>query len=50
MEIRRASVSDAAGIAEVHVRTWQAAYAHAFGAERLAGISDHSPLILELGV
>lgn len=30
MEVRRASVADAAGIAEVHVRTWQAAYTHAF--------------------
>jgi ribosomal protein S18 acetylase RimI-like enzyme len=36
MEIRRASVSDAADIAAVHVRTWQAAYAHIFGSERLA--------------
>jgi GNAT superfamily N-acetyltransferase len=36
MEIRRASVSDAAEIAAVHVRTWQAAYAHVFGVERLA--------------
>ena len=38
MEIRRASVSDAAGIAAVHVDTWQAAYQDVFGAERLAGI------------
>lgn len=36
MEIRRASVSDAAEIAAVHVGTWQAAYEHVFGAERLA--------------
>ena len=36
MEIRRASVADAADIANVHVRTWQAAYDHVFGAERLA--------------
>ncbi|MFL5913259.1 MAG: GNAT family N-acetyltransferase [Gaiellaceae bacterium] len=35
MEIRRASVSDAAEIAAVHVRTWQAAYQHVFGSERL---------------
>jgi L-amino acid N-acyltransferase YncA len=35
MEIRRASVADAADIASVHVRTWQAAYAHKFGSERL---------------
>ena len=38
MEIRRARLEDAAAIAEVHVRTWQAAYEHVFGAERLAGI------------
>jgi ribosomal protein S18 acetylase RimI-like enzyme len=38
MEIRRARPADAAAIAEVHVRTWQAAYAHVFGAERLAAI------------
>jgi len=36
--IRRARLEDAAAIAEVHVRTWQAAYEHVFGAERLAGI------------
>ncbi len=38
MEIRRARLEDAAAIAGVHVRTWQAAYEHVFGAERLAGI------------
>lgn len=38
MEIRRATVDDAPSIADVHVRTWQGAYAHVFGAERLAGI------------
>lgn len=38
MEIRRARLEDAAAIADVHVRTWQAAYEHVFGAERLAGI------------
>jgi GNAT superfamily N-acetyltransferase len=38
VEIRRARLDDAAAIAEVHVRTWQAAYEHVFGAERLAGI------------
>jgi GNAT superfamily N-acetyltransferase len=38
MEIRRARLEDAAAIAEVHVRTWQAAYEHVFGADRLAGI------------
>ena len=36
MEVRRASVADAAEIAAVHVRTWQAAYVHIFGSERLA--------------
>jgi Sortase and related acyltransferases len=38
IEIRRARLEDAAAIAEVHVRTWQSAYEHVFGAERLAGI------------
>ena len=38
MAIRRARLEDAAAIAGVHVRTWQAAYEHVFGAERLAGI------------
>ena len=38
MEIRRASVSDAAEIAAVHVHTWQAAYQDVFGAERLANL------------
>ena len=36
MEIRRARPADAAAIADIHVRTWQAAYEHVFGAERLA--------------
>jgi ribosomal protein S18 acetylase RimI-like enzyme len=38
MRIRRARLEDAAAVAEVHVRTWQAAYEHVFGADRLAGI------------
>jgi ribosomal protein S18 acetylase RimI-like enzyme len=38
MLVRRARLEDAPAIAEVHVRTWQAAYEHVFGAERLAGI------------
>ena len=38
MLVRRARLEDAAAIAEVHVRTWQAAYEHVFGAERLAGL------------
>ena len=36
--IRRATVADAAAIADVHVRTWQAAYEHIFGADLLAGL------------
>jgi len=36
VEIRRARPEDAAAIAAVHVRTWQAAYEHVFGAEQLA--------------
>jgi GNAT superfamily N-acetyltransferase len=39
VEIRRARLADAAAIAEVHVRTWQAAYEHVFGAERLATVT-----------
>jgi ribosomal protein S18 acetylase RimI-like enzyme len=38
MLVRRARLEDAAAIAEVHVRTWQAAYEHVFGTERLAAI------------
>lgn len=38
MQIRRVRLEDVAAVAEVHVRTWQAAYQHVFGAERLAGI------------
>ncbi|MDX6465444.1 MAG: hypothetical protein QOI27_484, partial [Gaiellaceae bacterium] len=30
MQIRRARLEDAAAIAAVHVRTWQAAYEHVF--------------------
>jgi len=36
VDIRRARLEDAAAVAAVHVRTWQAAYEHVFGAERLA--------------
>ncbi len=36
MEVRRARPEDAAAIAAVHVGTWQSAYAHIFGRERLA--------------
>lgn len=38
MNVRRATVDDARAIAEVHVRTWQAAYAHAFPREVLDAI------------
>ena len=38
MKVRPARVDDAAAIAETHVRTWQAAYEHVFGAERLAAL------------
>jgi GNAT superfamily N-acetyltransferase len=38
VQIRRVRLEDAAAVAEVHVRTWQAAYEHVFGAERLAGL------------
>jgi GNAT superfamily N-acetyltransferase len=38
VDVRRARPEDAAGIAAVHVRTWQAAYEHIFGAERLDGL------------
>jgi ribosomal protein S18 acetylase RimI-like enzyme len=39
MEVRRARLDDARAIADVHARTWQGAYEHVFGAERLAGVS-----------
>ena len=39
MLVRRARPDDAVAIAEVHVRTWQAAYEHVFGAELLAGVT-----------
>ena len=41
MLVRPARPEDAAAVAAVHVRTWQAAYEHVFGAERLAAI-DHT--------
>jgi len=37
--VRLARPDDAAAIAEVHVRTWQDAYEHVFGTERLAGVT-----------
>lgn len=36
--MRRARPADAAAIAAVHTRSWQAAYAHVFAAPALAGI------------
>lgn len=39
MSVRRAELADARAIAEVHVRTWQAAYRHAFPAEVLDSLS-----------
>jgi GNAT superfamily N-acetyltransferase len=38
MLIREARPEDAAAVGDVHTRTWQAAYEHVFGEERLAGI------------
>lgn len=40
MIVRPARREDAAAIADVHVLTWQAAYEHVFGEERLAGIGE----------
>lgn len=37
--VRDARMEDAAGIARVHVRTWQAAYEHVFGREALAALT-----------
>ena len=39
MTVRRAKPADARAIADVHVRTWQAAYRHAFPPEVLDGLS-----------
>jgi GNAT superfamily N-acetyltransferase len=39
VSIRRATVADARGIAEVHVRGWQIGFAEFFSAEYLSGIS-----------
>jgi GNAT superfamily N-acetyltransferase len=40
MRVRPARPRDAAAIAEVHVRSWQTAYEHIFGAERLATLDE----------
>lgn len=42
--VRDATAEDAAAIALVRVRSWQTAYAHAFPAERLGGMSDDTGL------
>jgi ribosomal protein S18 acetylase RimI-like enzyme len=39
--VRRATVDDAATIAAIHAETWRAAYAHAFPADYLEGLSVH---------
>jgi GNAT superfamily N-acetyltransferase len=39
VEVRRATVADALGIAEIHVRAWQVAYRHAFPPEKLDALS-----------
>jgi GNAT superfamily N-acetyltransferase len=39
LRLRRATLDDAAAIAEVHVRTWQSTYEHVFGTERLTGVT-----------
>lgn len=38
--VRDAAAADADAIAHIHVRTWQGAYEHLFGAERLARLSE----------
>jgi ribosomal protein S18 acetylase RimI-like enzyme len=40
--VRPARPEDAAAVAEVHTRSWQGAYEHVFGSERLATISVES--------
>ena len=47
MDVRPARPADAAAIAAVHVRTWQAAYEHVFGAERLAALDEQLPARIE---
>jgi GNAT superfamily N-acetyltransferase len=37
--VRPAQAGDAAALGEIHVRTWQTAYVHVFGAQRLAAMS-----------
>jgi ribosomal protein S18 acetylase RimI-like enzyme len=40
LTVRDAAPADAAAIADVHIRTWQVAYAHAFPAEYLAELGS----------
>ena len=47
MNVRPARPEDAAAVAAVHVRTWQAAYDHVFGAERLAVLDEQLPARVE---
>ena len=44
MRVRRATLADAEAIADVHVRTWQAAYEHVFGVERLSRVTAEQRL------
>lgn len=44
MNVRRARLADARAIARVHAETWQEAYEHVFGAERLATVSAEARL------
>jgi ribosomal protein S18 acetylase RimI-like enzyme len=44
VQIRPARPDDAAAVAEVHTRTWQAAYEDVFGVERLAAIDARQRL------
>lgn len=46
MELRPARVDDAAALAEVHVRAWQAAYAHIFGTAALAEIDVEARAVI----
>lgn len=39
-DVRDATTADAPGIARVHTRTWQEAYAHVFPVERLVGLVE----------
>src|SRR5512144_1687544 len=47
MNVRPARPEDAAAIAAVHVRTWQVAYEHVFGADRLAALDEQVPARVE---